>query len=47
MTKLERQQAAISVAVRVALHKIGLSAISRSEFFGTKQLASEDFKKAA
>lgn len=47
MTKLEQQKAAVSMAVRLALHKIGQSTIAQSEFFGTNQCAPEELKKAA
>ena len=37
MTILERQVAAVTMAVRRALYKLGLNKIRRSEFFGMKQ----------
>jgi len=47
MTKLERQRAAVSMAVRVAVYKIGADAIARSEFFGTNQRLEAQLDKAA
>ena len=41
MTKLEHQKAAVYMAVRSALHKIGSERIGDSEFFGTNQPKTE------
>lgn len=35
MTKLERQKEAVSMAVKVALQKLGQDRIKEEEFFGT------------
>ncbi|WP_157923331.1 hypothetical protein [Mameliella alba] len=47
MTKLEQQQAAVSMAVRAAMHKIGFDFVKRSEFFGTNQGRQNAVKQAA
>jgi len=47
MTKLDREKAAVSMAVRTALHKMGEYTIRNSEFFGMNQSNTQEEKQAA
>lgn len=47
MTIQERQMAAVAMAVRKALHKLGLKGIRGSEFFGMKQAQREEDEREA
>lgn len=47
MTNVERKAAAISYAVRKAVHSMGRDGIKRGEFFGMKQRRKQKAKKAA
>lgn len=47
MTQLEKQQIAVSMAVRAALYNIGYGVLRSGEFFGTNQKVAVEEAKAA